>query len=116
MFDSEYSEHKSENSFGKNEDNKIDHFDEVFKGMGLEPIRAYQKNYEKSQEGSSQIQKENVFLINHWENLRVRKIEWCTCKNCTDESREIDCLCCREVNAISDEQFSGNIRDFYIYK
>ena len=39
------------------------------------------------------------------------KIERCTCKNCRAESREIDCLCCREVDAISDEQFSGNIFD-----
>ena len=69
------------------------------------------KKYEKSQEGSSQTQKENTFLINHRENIRVGKIEWCTCKNCRVESREIDCLCCREVDAISDEQFSGNICD-----
>ena len=36
MPDSGYSEHESENSFDENEDNKIDKFDELFKGMGLE--------------------------------------------------------------------------------
>ena len=37
MSDSEYSEHKSENSFDENEDKEIDNLDELFKGMGLEP-------------------------------------------------------------------------------
>ena len=77
--------------------------------MRLEPYQFGPKNYEKSQEGSSQTQKENIFLVNHWENIRVGKIEWYTCKNCRAESQEIDCLCCREVDAISDEQFPGNI-------
>ena len=111
--DSEYSEHVSENSFDKNEDNEIDNLDELFKGMGIEPYRfePTKRNYEQSQEGGSQIQKENMFLINHWANIRVGKIEWCTCKNCRIESREIDCLYCREAGAISDEQYSGYICD-----
>lgn len=41
------------------------------------------------------------------EKLRIGNLDWCTCSNCKFESREIDCLCCKEVNAISDEQFSG---------
>ena len=44
MSDSEYSEHKSENSFVENEDNRIDNLDELFKGMGLE---SYQFEYTK---------------------------------------------------------------------
>ena len=100
-----------ENSFDENKDNKIDNLDELLKGMGLESyqFKPTKKNYEKSQVGSSQTQKKNIFLINHWKNLQVGKIESCTSKNCRAESREIDCLCCREVDAISDEQFSGNI-------
>ena len=35
MSDSEYSEHKLENSLGKNEDNKMDNLDELFTEMGL---------------------------------------------------------------------------------
>ena len=69
MSDSEYSEHDLENSFGKNEDNEIDNLDELFIGMGLEPYQfePTKKYYEKSQEGSSQTQKQNIFLINLWE-------------------------------------------------
>ena len=77
MSGSEYSENKSENSFVENEDNRIDNLDELFKGMGLESYQFEhtKKNYEKSQEGSSQTQKENIFFINHWENLWAGKIE-----------------------------------------
>ena len=39
MSDSEYSEHKLENSFDENEDNKIYNLDKLFKGMGLEPCK-----------------------------------------------------------------------------
>ena len=79
MPDSGYSEHESENSFDENEDNKIDKFDELFKGMGLESYQfdPTKNNFEKSPEGSSQVQKETVFLIIHWENLWAGKIEWC---------------------------------------
>ena len=68
MSDSEYSEHKLENSFDENEDNKIYNLDKLFKGNGLEPYKFEhtKKNYEKSQERSSQTQKENIFLINLW--------------------------------------------------
>ena len=81
--------------------------------MGLEhyQFEPTKKNYEKLQKGISQTQKENIFPINHWENLWFGKIEWCTCKNCRAETWEIDCLSCREVDAITDEQFSGNIWD-----
>ena len=65
MSDSEYSEHESENSFDKNKDNEIDNLDKLFKRMGLEHYRFQPtKKNEKSQEGSSQTQK----------NLRVGKI------------------------------------------
>ena len=72
----------------KNKDNKIDNLDELVKGMRLEPcqFQPTKKNWKKPQERSSQTQKKNIFLIKHWENLQVRKIEWCMCKNCRAES------------------------------
>ena len=104
MSNSESSEHESENSFDKNEDNKIDNLDELFNPINSSLL----KNHEKSQEESSQAQKKNIFMNNHWENPWVEKIEWYTSRA---ESEETDCLCCKEVNAISGEQFSGNICD-----
>ena len=113
MSDSEYSEHKSKNSFDENEESEIDNRDKLFKGMVIElyQFKRIKNNYEKSQERSSQTQKENIFLFNYRENLWVRKTEWCTCNNCRAESQEIDCIYRREGDAISDEQFSGNICD-----
>ena len=73
MSDNEDSKHEAENGFDENEDNKIENLDEPFKGIELESYQFESsiKNYEKSQEGSSQTQKENICLIIHWENLRV---------------------------------------------
>ena len=33
--------------------------------------------------------------------LRVGNLDWCKCKNCRVETREIDCLCCNEVDALN---------------
>ena len=30
---------------------------------------------------------------------RVGNLDWCKCKNCKLETREIDCICCQEVDA-----------------
>ena len=40
---------------------------------------------------------------------RTGNLLWCDCSKCSIEEREIDCLCCHEVSAISEEQFSGNV-------
>ena len=34
--------------------------------------------------------------------LHIRKgnLDWCKCGHCKNEAREIDCLCCRELNAM----------------
>ena len=77
MPDSEYSEHESENSFDENEDNEIDDLDELFKGMGLEPYQFEhtRKIKENHRRGGVRLRRKH-FLINHWENLWVGKIEW----------------------------------------
>ena len=41
------------------------------------------------------------------EDHRLGHIGWCSRGICREESREVDCLCCRVVDAIFDEQFSG---------
>ena len=40
---------------------------------------------------------------------RIGNISWCVCSyHCKSMSRPIDCLCCREIDAIPDEFFEGN--------
>ena len=34
-------------------------------------------------------------------NVRVGNLIWCACGNCSSENREIDCLCCQEVDALN---------------
>ena len=45
--------------------------------------------------------------INIHELYRVRRNNWCLCNECRKEEREIDCLCCRDVAAISESQYKG---------
>ena len=32
--------------------------------------------------------------------IRIGNLEWCKCGHCKNEAREIDCLCCREVDVM----------------
>ena len=33
-------------------------------------------------------------------DIRIENLNWCKRGHCKNEAREIDCLCCREVNAM----------------
>ena len=41
---------------------------------------------------------------------RVCNREWCTCHECKEEAREIDCLCCQEVAALNFFFDNGRIK------
>ena len=45
-------------------------------------------------------------------DIRIGNVNWCKCRCCKKEVREIDYLCCREVDAISDEKFKGIAKPF----
>ena len=47
-----------------------------------------------------------------YQNIRIGNVDWCKCGYCKKEVREIDCLCCRELDAISDEKFDGIAKPF----
>ena len=32
--------------------------------------------------------------------IRKGNLDWCKCGHCKNEVREIDCLCCKEVDAV----------------
>ena len=36
----------------------------------------------------------------HLLHIRIRNLEWCKCGHCKNKARELDCLCCREVNVM----------------
>ena len=31
-------------------------------------------------------------------HIRIGNLDWCKCRHCKNEAREIDCLCCKEVD------------------
>ena len=33
-------------------------------------------------------------------HIRIGNLDWCKCEHCKNEAREIDCLCCREMNVM----------------
>ena len=46
---------------------------------------------------------------------RVGNKNWRDCASCSSENREIDALCCRELNVITDEMFEGKTFLFLFY-
>ena len=40
-------------------------------------------------------------------DIRIGNVDWWKCGYCKKEATEVDCFCCREVNAISDKKFEG---------
>ena len=35
-----------------------------------------------------------------WLHIRIGNLDWFKCRHCKSEAREIDCFCCREVDAM----------------
>ena len=33
-------------------------------------------------------------------HIRIENLDWCKCGHCKSEAREMDCFCCREVDAM----------------
>ena len=33
-------------------------------------------------------------------HIRIGNLDWCKCRHCKNKAREIDCLCCKEVDAM----------------
>ena len=54
-----------------------------------------------SSTGSSSESKCEEIKSERQNETRVTNLDWCTCRNCKNEKREIDCLCCQEVNAVN---------------
>ena len=45
----------------------------------------------------------NVFMLKlptYLLHIRIGHLDWCKCGHCKNEAREIDCLCCRKVDAM----------------
>lgn len=83
------------------------HFTNNLQPYMFEPESSVDQNTEEgnSQDQDSQVERE-IGLV------RVNSKDWCSCENCEVEVREIDCLCCCEIDAISEDKFEGVLNLF----
>ena len=78
----------------------------------LEPEYSWTKttdwsNYD-GDDGSDKDVAEDPKISNPTSNSEhVDNTSWCSYKNCIPETRNIDCLCCKEELSINDEKFEG---------
>ena len=106
--DSEYFSANSDSEDSWSDVDIDEELEERFLGLKLEP---YQFEPEKANFPENENDEEQVSSVDLCkqteEKMRLHSLSWCLCGSCKEERREIDCLCCKEVDAISDEQFSG---------
>ena len=78
-------------------------------------ILPYQFELEKEENAEDTLDNVGSVPVNNGPNQetntheldRVTRNNWCLCNECRKEEREIDCLCCRDVTAISESQYEG---------
>ena len=70
---------------------------------GLQPYLFEEEKPNLHQDSSKQLQVTGTVYIKKDTN----SLDWCSCKNCHLENREIDCLCCQDVAAIDEQKFVG---------
>ena len=78
----------------------------------FEPRKSNWSTFDKGEYDENEMQ-ENSSLNAH-EEFHVGNLKWCTCELCKSEYREIDCLCCKEVDAKSDENLPGSFIHYEI--
>ena len=107
---SEYCSEGENEGIGSSSESELEsgYLNESFQEIKLESYQ-YEplKKISSSDNHSVEEEKRNEIVASQSEDHRVGHIGWCSCGNCREESREADCLCRREVDGISDEQFSG---------
>lgn len=85
--------------------NGILHLMKTFNPYMYEPERDV-SSASSSNESSDSFEEEISNLVDEKDNVekvnsRVGHIDWCKCGECRVETREIDCLCCQEVDALN---------------
>ena len=87
-------------------DEDLEDLKENFKAMNLEPYQFEPTKEVENTNKESEINIDEKSFCSE-ELPRAGHVGWCMCKNCQVELREIDCLYCKEVDAIPDEKNSG---------
>ena len=103
----EYCCERENEDIGSSSESELEsgYLNESFPAMKLEPCqyKSLKKN-PSSENNLAEEEKGNEIVASQSEDHKVGHIGWCSRGNCREESRGVDCLCCREVDAISGEQ------------
>ena len=68
----------------------------VFSRLCLSPNRKKASGNERHDKATQHIHASAADLL----HTRIGNLDWCKCRHCKNEAREVDCLCCREVDAV----------------
>ena len=79
---------------------------EEFHPYMFEPEREIEDTTDKSSDDEDE---DKFFDALGEQDMRTGKIDWCQCGNCCIEKREIDCLCCQEVDALNPKFDEENV-------
>ena len=111
-YDAEYNDYDVEDEdYDGDDEYEIDNNSEIEEITEmLNNLRPYQfePEVEESEESTDDDEIESSDEVSGARE-RIGNIDWCTCGSCYVENRDIDCLCCKEVPAISETQFDGNL-------
>ena len=76
--------------------------------QNLRPYQFEPENNFNSPSDSNSDSDSSVEASQNYNNAqRIGNIIWCQCHCCVIEKRDIDCLCCQEEAAISEDKFEG---------
>ena len=67
----------------------------------FEPEKDVSSISSPSSEVEDEYENDSGSKTNLEKSSRVGNLEWCKCGECNIEKREIDCLCCQEVDALN---------------
>ena len=100
-----------ENFFEENTDSDINKLNDLIGNLHpycyeTEKDASKTKGSDNDANQDESSEEENVSPNNA--EIRAGNKDWCICGCCKKEIREIDCLCCQEVAAISEDNFEGN--------
>ena len=109
MSETEYLSDSSCSSYGSELEEELD---ESFSTLSLEPYRfeptkvssSATNSVEETNEGK---EKDHFKCSKPASENHCGTLSWCTCTHCHVKVREIDCLCCKEVEALEESKFEG---------
>ena len=112
-------EYLSDSSCSSYESELEEELGESFSTLSLEPYRfeptKVSSSATNSVEETNEEKKKHFKCSKPASENRCGTLSWCTCTHCHVELREIDCLCCKEVEALEESKFEVLTHTVYYF-